>query len=286
MTLRIAAAVAVLAIGAALIAGLLATHHAQTGYVPAAKDTNLEAYQALMAQDYYTFNADTSNHCGTIADQGCARAVADLLPSMQKWVSDLAAFHTPAQLVVLDGRLRAHLTQAEAELNAAVAAQRTHDATEFTLAMNAALYERAWLDSTTFTLDGTNADTASSYTSAMTAARQSLDSCVGTSPVPDALACSHLFTQETCTGAAEQACAGDIEGAETQLQDFLIALAQHPASISLAGKDQTFQVAIARADDALLALVAAQLNNDAAKARTAEADYKSAISAADAIAGS
>ena len=280
MSLRIAAAVAVVAIAIALVAGFLATYHRPTGNVPAAHDKQLMAYQDLVASDYNAFVDSTSNHCDTMDDQGCADAVARLVTSMQKWVGDLAAFKTPGQFVVLDARLRAHITEGIIELNAMVAAQKRRDQGGFAFALNAALYERAWIDTASFTLKGTYPEAAASYRTAINAARQSLNSCVDSSPIPAALGCANLYGHELCTGSTSQACAGDVQGAETQVQNFLIAVAQHPAPGSLSSDDRQFQTALAQADDALLAIVSAQLINDSEKASGAEVSFASAIESA------
>jgi len=70
MSLRIAAAVAVVAIAIALVAGFLATYHRPTGNVPAAHDKQLMAYQDLVASDYNAFVDSTSNHCDTSSPSG------------------------------------------------------------------------------------------------------------------------------------------------------------------------------------------------------------------------
>ncbi|HET7466219.1 MAG TPA: hypothetical protein VFL29_06115 [Candidatus Dormibacteraeota bacterium] len=281
MSLRIAAAVAVIALAIALAAGYLVTHSHPTGLVPAAKDPNVVAYQNQVAKDYNDFVVATSNHCNTIDDQGCAAAVAHLRPAMDKWISDLATAKTPAQYVVLAGRLRAHLTEAELELNAIVAAQLRHDETDFTLVQSILFYERAWIDPATFTLDGTYLTTVSSYHEAIKLANRSLSGCVNTTPGPDALACEHIAGAEACLGAAAQACVDDIQSAETQLQNFFIAFAQNPAPMPLAAKHREFEANLAAADDALLALASAQMTKDASKVSAAELAYISAINLAD-----
>lgn len=281
MGFRVAAVmVAVVVIAIAVVAGILATHHAPTSYMDANQQKNEQAYVRLMLNDYSNFQNATSNHCNTIDDQGCAAAVQHLLPSMRKWVADLAAFHAPAQYVVLDRRLRAHLNEAIVELNAAVAAQGRHDSFGFMLAMNAALYERAWIDPASFTLEGSYPDTSGSYRDAVRLANQSLFSCANTTPVTDALACEHIAAAEPCLGAAAQACADDIQSAETQLQNFIIAVAQNPPASAQAATDKRYEDALANADDLLLDMVTAQLNGDAAKISTDELAYLGAINSA------
>ena len=280
MAFRLGAAVALAAIAIALVAGILATHRGPTGQVPASTNKNLVDYQNLVLRDYNAFANATSNHCNTIDDQGCAAAVRRLVPSMEGWINDLTAFPTPPQYVVLDARLRAHLTLAEAELNALAPAQQRHDAAGFTMAINAALYERAWIDPAAFTLEGTDQTDVASYSNAVRVAYLSLLSCENSTPGPDALACSHLAAAESCLGAAAQACADDIQSAETQLQNFIIAIAQNPAPSSLVVKDRQFEAALTKADDALLDLVKSQLAGDAARVSADELAYESAISLA------
>lgn len=281
MGFRLAAVmVAVVVIAIAVVAGILATHHGPTSYVNATQDQNGRAYVRLMLTDYNNFVNATSNHCNTIDDQGCAAAVQHLLPAMQKWVSDLAAFHTPAQYVVLDGRLRAHVNEAIVELNMLAPAQNRHDAAGFTLAINAALYERAWVDPASFTLEGTYPSVAPSYSDAVKLANKSLFACANTSPGPDALGCEHISGGEACLGAAAQACADDIQSAETQLQNFMIAIAQNPAPPSMAAKDRQFETDLINADNLLLDLVTLQLQGNASKISSDELSYLAAINSA------
>lgn len=274
MGLRVAAALAVVAIAIAVGAAIISTHNRPTSELSASQQKNLRAYQALMLQDYDNFVNATSNHCNTIDDKGCAAAIAHLTPAIQKWIDDLAAFKTPAQDVVLDGRLRAHLTYIIGVLaNSAVGAQQRNDVAGFNLAMNAALYERAWIDPAAQALWGADSG-APSYQVTASQVNRSLRGCANNAPAPESLGCTHIAGAEDCLGAAAQACADDIQSAETQLENYFVAFAQHPAP---AGSKDSLQPALVEADNALLDLVKAQLSGDASKVTTAELRYTSAI---------
>ena len=274
MGLRVAAALAVVAIAIAVGAAILTTHNRPTGELSASQQKNIKAYNALMLQDYDSFSNATSNHCNTIDDQGCAAAIAHLTPAIQKWIDDLAAFKTPAQYVVLDGRLRAHLAYVIGVLaNSAVGAQQRKDVAGFNLAMNAALYERAWIDPAAQTLWGIDSG-APSYQVTAGQVNRSLRGCANGAPAPEALGCTHIAGAEECLGAAAQACADDIQSAETQLENYFVAFAQHPAP---AGNKDSVQPALVEADNALLDLLKAQLSGDASKVTTAELRYAAAI---------
>jgi hypothetical protein len=108
----------------------------------------------MISSDYNTMAASTSNHCNTIEDTGCEAATNAVIPTLQRWVGDLNSFPTPARFVAIDGQLRAHLNEVITELNAAVAFQKAKDQTGFDLAMGAAVFERAWVDPTTFVIEG------------------------------------------------------------------------------------------------------------------------------------
>jgi hypothetical protein len=281
MGLRIAAAIATAAILIAVVAALLATHHSPTGSVPAAPDKNVTAYQSLNRSDYATFASSTSSHCTTIQDTGCAAAVIPVEATLQRWVSDLSSFRTPTQYLAIDGMLRRHLTQAIADLNAAVAFQKASNESGFNFAMNSALYERAWIDPTTYAIEGSYPRVAGSFRDAINIAKQSLDACVRGTPAPADLGCAHLTAPEDCSGSAAQTCNSDVQAASAQAQMFLIALVQNPSPRALASKAVQLEGYLAQADTALLSIAGALLTADQAKVQSGLSDYTSAINGAD-----
>jgi hypothetical protein len=285
MGLRVAAALAAVLIAIALVAAFLAGHHSPVGTVPAGQDANTKAYVSLVKTDYGAMVQASSNHCGTIQDTGCADAAVPVVAALQNWVGDLNAFNkTPAQLAVLDGQLRRHLSAAAMELTAAVAFQKVNNPNGFDLAIKALLYERAWIDPTSFAIEGSYPRVAASYLDAVRLARQALDGCTQGQPAAGDLPCKHL-SQGECTSADAQACESDVQGAASQMQNFLIALAQNPAPSSLAAADSKFQADLVQADTALLAITDALLKGNSAGVSSAADNYVAAIASADAAAG-
>ena len=281
MGLRIAAGLTAAVIVIALIAAFLVSHHAPVGSVPANQDPNVKAYQVMIRSDYNTMAGSASNSCNTIQDAGCEAAIGRVIPTLQKWANDLSSFRTPSRFAVIDGQLRSHLTEVITELNATVASQKANDQSGFYFAINAALYERAWVDPATFAIEGTYPRVARTYRDAVDLARQSLDACVNSTPGPGDLGCHALWAGQACADAAIQTCEGDVQSAETQTQNFLIALLQNPAPSALTSKDARLQANLARADTALLVITDALLGGDSARADSGRSSYATAILAAD-----
>ena len=283
MGLRIAAAVVTAAIVIAVVAALIATHHSPTGSVPAGQGQNVTAYRSLMNSDYRAMDAATSSHCHTIQDPGCAAAVVPVDAALQHWIDDLSSFQTPPQFASIDGALRRHLSQAIADLNAAVAFQRANDESGFNLAMNAAVYERTWIDPATSAIGGSYTIVASSFRDAIGIMKQSLDGCINGTPGTDPvnIACVHLSGGQDCVAGTPQTCEYDVQNATTRVEDFLVWLVEYPASASQATKEADLQAHLAQTDTALLAMTNALLNADAVKLGSARGAYTNAIAAAD-----
>lgn len=275
MTLRVAAAVAVVAIAIALVAGVLATHHPTAG-VPAHTpqvDQNTASYRALMSRDYADMNASTSNHCNTIADTGCAAAIAPVNAALQKWIDDLASFHTPTAYVALDSLIRRHMKAVIDVQNAAIGYQKAGNSAAFTLAMNAAFYERPWIDPASFTAEGTYLRQVGSYTDAVKLAQHSIDACLSGSPGPADRACAQLVAGLDCTGSRAATCEASVEDALTQVETFLITVVQNPAPSNLSAKTATYETDLDRIDGDLLSITYALVAGDASKASDSQNKY-------------
>ena len=286
MGFRLSAAMTAVVIAIALIAAFLASHNAAVGNIQARPDPTVKPYQTMMRSDYAAFDQVTNanNHCGTIQDTGCAGAVSNVVPVMQKWINDLTTTPTPSQYAVLNGQLRRHLTQVITDLNAATRFQAANDAGGFNLALNSALFERAWIDPTTFALEGSYRKVAGSYRDAIALVRQSLDTCVNGRPDPAALGCSQLSStqQLACSGPT---CLGYAQNADTDLQMLLIALAQNPAPSSVKAKAAQLQTDLANADTNLVAYSDALLKSDIGNADVARNAFGLAVNVADSDAG-
>jgi len=282
MGLRIAAGVTAAVIVIAVAAAFIAAHRGPVGSAPAGQDPNVKAYRDMIASDYNAMASATSSHCATIQDTGCEAALNAFIPGLRKWVGDLDSYRTtPSGYVVVDGQLRRHLNQAIADMNAAAAFQKAGNAIGFNLAMNAVLYERAWVDPTMFAIVGSYPRVAATYHDAFGLTKQSLAACVNSTPAPADLACTALLARQVCVGSDAQICESYVQNAGTQIQAFLIALLQNPAPSSLATKDAQLQADLAKADTALLATTDALLHADAAKVAAGDMSYSDAISSAD-----
>jgi hypothetical protein len=280
MGLRVAAVLAAAVIATAVGAVILAGHGKPVGSIPAGADPNVEAYQVMMNSNYDAMNASTPDTCVDIQDKGCRAFLGEVTPRLEHWISDLTAFHTPTRFAVIDGQLRRHLNQALADLNAAVALQKANNRSGFDLAMSAAVYERAWIDPATFAIEGRYVAVAHTYFDAASLARQSLYSCIDYSPGPAELGCNALTTRQTCAAAAAQTCERDVQNAATQIQTFLIALAQNAAPGARSARYMQLQTDLGQADTALLTITDALLSGDSAKADAGEMSYGESIVAA------
>ena len=282
MGLRIAAGLTAAVIAIAVVAAFIAAHHGLVGLAPAAPDPNVKAYRDMIALDYNTMAGSTSNHCNTIQDTGCEAAINVVVPTLQKWVGDLNSFQkTPSQFVVIDGQLRRHLNALTADLNAAVSFQKAGNEKGFNPAMNAALYERAWIDPAMFAIVGSYPRAAATYHDAFRLTKQSLAACVNGTPAPADLACTALMAN-VCTSGDAATCESSVQSADTQIQNFLIALLQNPAPSSLSTKNAQLLADLGQADTALIATTDAVLHGNATQVGAGQTSYAAAIFAADA----
>jgi hypothetical protein len=272
MGLRMAAALTAVLIAIALIATFIAVHNRPVGEVPANSSANLTAYRALIDRDYNAMNASTSNHCFTIDDTGCAAATVPVIAALQKWAGDINAFpNTPAQYRAIATTLRAHLLDVARDLSSAVAFQKTGNDAAFNLAIQHGLFERAWIDPATSTIEGVYPREATGSADAISQAKRVVHDCVANNtPPPAALPCNRLANFEQCPAARALACEGDTEEVETQIQTLLVGMAQNPAPNAQAAGYAQLQTDLARADASLLAVHDALLGGGAGNLTAAQ----------------
>jgi hypothetical protein len=276
MGLRMVAALAAVLIAIALIATFIAVHNRPVGQVPAThSDQNLVSYRALLDRDYNAMSLSTSNHCVTIDDSGCVAAIQVVNAALQKWVNDLDAFAgTPTRFAALDATLRAHLKVVISDQIAAIGFQKSGNAAGFTLAMQHAFYERAWLDPATFTMEGTYPSEAASSADAITQAKRLVLDCVASlTPAPSALPCVRLANSEPCPVARALVCEGDVESVETQIELLLVGMAQNASPAAQAADYAQLQTDLARADAALLGVHDALVTGGASDVTTAQTAF-------------
>jgi hypothetical protein len=283
MAFRTAAALTAVVIAIALVAAFVASRYAPVGSVPSGQDQNAKAYRAMIKSDYAAMAASTSNHCDTIDDKACEAAAMRGVASLQQWVDHMHSFPTPSKYAVLDGQLRMHLSAVAAELTAAVAFQKVSDGKGFNLAMNAARYERGWIDPATYALTDDYVRLAASYQDAFSLAKRAVNGCTNGMPGPGDIACQRLVQLPSCLGANAELCLSYVQNAATPLQTFLISLMQNPAPANQAAASSRLQAGLAEADTALLAITDAVLKNDGSKVDAALQSFRSGIFAANSV---
>ena len=265
-----AAAVTAVVIAIALIAGFLAVRqYWPVGTVPAVQDQRVTAYRTMIQSEYQEMDASTSNHCNTIDDTGCEVAVRPVVAALQKWVDHMDSFQTPPQYAVLDLQLRRHLKELIVELNAAVAFQKSNDEKNFKLAMDAALYERGWINHPILFINGYVPDArrpGNSPDEAFNIAKQELVGCLSGQAGINSIGCGKLARHpSSCLGAKAEDCQAYVKDAETQMQNLMITLMTKPPSPDQATKFSKLLGYLAEADTALLAITDAILIGDAVK---------------------
>lgn len=271
MGLRVAAVLAAAVIAVALGAAILASHHGPVGSVPAGVDPGVKAYQTMISLHISNFNTVANSvSCGTLDDTGCAADAAAVVPVLNKWVSDLSSFQTPAQFAALDAMLRRHLTDQAVYLNAMLAAQKANNVTAFDFAFEGAFYEREWLDPATGAIDGSYPRVAGSHHDALALTKQSLELCINQAPGPADIGCEQLYHSDECAKVGLQACANDAHSYAARVQSFLIGLLQNPAPTALAAKDRKIQNDLAQIDADILAVTDGLLSGDSARTASAE----------------
>lgn len=265
-----AAAVTAVVIAIALIAGFLAVRqYRPVGNVPAGQDQSVTAYRSMIQSEYQDMAASTSNHCNTIDDTGCEVAVRPVVAALQKWVDHMNSFQTPPRYAVLDMQLRQHLKELIVELNAAVAFQKSNDEKNFRLAVDAALYERGWINPPILFINGYVPDArrpGNSPDEAFNTAKQELSGCLSGQAGINGIGCAKLARHpSSCLGANAEDCQAYVKDAETQMQNLMITLMTKPPSPDQATKFSKLLGYLAEADTALLAITDAILKGDAAK---------------------
>lgn len=278
MAPRVAAFLLVAIIVVAIGAAILSVDRGLFGYAPAVPDPKAKAYAELTRVDFYELTTADFLSCTAIDDTACEATANATLPLVRQWLSDLKALQPPDRYAALDGMVRGHLSDEIAYLNAIPVYQKAGNKKAFSLALEGAFYERAWLGTVASSIEGTYSKTTSTYQDALSAARQSFNSCVTGFPGPGDRACAYLV--KNCFSIDDVACNNYAHDAAAQVQGFQISLIQNAAPRSLASQDRALQAHLAQADAALLIVTNALMTGDLAKASLSETDYATAISAA------
>lgn len=254
MGLRLAAAIALVAIGVTVGYVILTTHRVAQNNVPAKLDAQAVAYQQMVNADDVALGQSESNHCDTIADTGCPAALLRIKVAAQKWLNDLDST-PPSAFATTDQRIRLHLTALMSDIDYAIAAFNARNQDAMVNAINAGGQEAAWLSSTSVATAHARPSNTSDYVANAKGSRLLLDSCTY---------CKQLIGQEAagCSPNPYPSCDLEIVDAKqtvTGLQNGAIVLL---APSSLRDKDGRLEADLAVADDALLALRRALLTGD------------------------
>jgi hypothetical protein len=276
MRFRTAAALTAVVIAIALGAALAASRYAPVGSAPAVDGQTVKAYQTMMHSDYMTMANSTSNHCITIDDNACEAAAKRVVTALQQWVDHMDSFQTPSRYAGLDLQIRRHLKELIMELNAAVAFQKANDARSFRLAIDAALYERNWIDPVALAINGDYGRLANSYEAAFSNTKQALAGCIGAQSGLGG-PCGKLARQPSCLGANAELCQAYVQDSESQMQTLLIMLMQNPPPADQVAKTSKLHGYLAEADTALLQITDAILKGDAAKVNVAQQAFAGAL---------
>ncbi len=272
MGLRIAAAVAVVLIAVALVAGYVALHHAQTTYVPGGSSPrSIADYKALMDADRIAMS-QTSFSCGSLADPACPQDIAAVISVSLKWDADLAAFQTPAQFAVVDAQLRQHLALNRFELNKALTARSAGDATLFRDAVNYASAASNYVSHVAGAIVGSRSATAAQYKALAAADRQNLDSCSS---------CQNLVLKSgfSCASIQDAGCEPGVYDADGQNETIQADFVTNAAPTSLTDQDARLQSDLTNADAALLNMEAALVARDQTGLAAGRAAYAVAVTA-------
>lgn len=270
MSLRVAAALAVVAIAIALVAGFAATHR-PTASVPAASDPNVKAYQTMMRTDHAAFVASLSNNCADVNQRGCSAALGQILPPLQKWISDIDAFKkTPSRFAVIGAQVRQHATATLSDVNLAGAAVGARDNHALANALNAGAANATWLARATLSIVEAQQVKASDYIALVKADGDSLNVCEGCIAMAGA-------SPPPCAGAQADVCMNDVIPADDTIGQMGADVIEQAAPASLAGKDQQLQADLAAADSALVKMLNALLAGESATFKAAQLEYRVAL---------
>jgi hypothetical protein len=251
----------------ALVAAFLVSRQQHVADVPANQnqivDSHVKAYQEMIKSDYAALAGTNTTRCNSIDDTGCEVAAKKVVNSLQLWIDHLDSYRTPPQVAVVDGHLRRHLAATAADWHAAVAFQKTNNERGFILAMNAARYERTWLDPMRLALAGDYGKLANSYEEAFSTSKQVVGLCA-TGRV-NGISCEKLARHPSCLGANADLWLTYVQDTEMLMQTLLFMFMQNPPPADQVTKTTKLETYLAQVDEALLAITDALLKSDEAK---------------------
>jgi hypothetical protein len=271
MGFRLAAGLTLLVLVGAIVAAYLAAHNATSSRVPAGSGQTISGYQHLVSADDTSANATWSAPCDTTTHTGCRGDATRAIPALQRWLDDLKRSEPPSRFVVVDAQLRLHLSGSISALNALLAASQANDSNGIDRAYLTGLAGRTWIDTVVLGIASSKQVGVAEYTNSVQTWSGSLTRCADCQVLTAQSQIDCSQNQDSCQNMV------DISDAQVAtLQSAVVALA---APDSLSAKDTRLQQDLARADSALIAMLAALLTDDQAGFDAGRVTLRSALAA-------
>lgn len=262
MGLRLVAAVAAVVIAIALLAGYLAGHSGLVGGVPAGSGGSVASYQSLMKANNDAWHNAPFN-CVQVTDASCVHDMAVNRAVLVKWRSDLGSINTPAQFVVIDAQIKRHLDSLIRVADIVINAINTRNQAVFDAGNQYATAVTGWLQQVTNGISATHPVTTSQYTGVLHTTY------------------SYFFGSQTyatvCSSLQDALCQHDLNASMEGVGQMQADAAENQAPAAMAAKDLNLQKDLAQADDALMQMGEALVNNDSAALQHASTAYSDAI---------
>ncbi len=254
MGFRLAAGVALVALAVAILAAVFAVHLASNNQVPAGSGMSIPAYQKMVANDFSNAKASWSDPCPTTDHIGCIADATRGIPVVQKWLDDLARSATPARFLVVDGEMRAHLSQNLTAQNEVLLAARAGDSAAVDRAFFVAVYAADWTDRVVPGITSSHQVDAAAYMTLVRSETQALDGC--------GAACGFTSTATNCVKGEGLTCMELWGALAASLSGYQADITRDAAPASFAARDASLQRDLAQGDAVLLTMVLAVAAND------------------------
>ena len=263
MGLRLAAAAAAVVIAIALVAAYLAAQHPTTGGIPAGSGGDVAAYQQLITADNDAWH-NQPFRCVQVTDATCAHDLAANGAILAKWRSDLGSIQTPSQFAVIDAQIKRHLDSLIRVGGVMGTAVNTRNQALFDAGNSYAAAATGWLQAVSTAISATRVVTASQYTNLLDTEYATQ---FGSQSTP--------FT--TCASLEDALCGNDLAAATQGIGQMQADVVRFEAPDALAARDLNLQKDLAQADDALMQMGEALVNNDAAALRLSSGAFNDAL---------
>ncbi len=254
MGFRLAAGVALVALAVAILAAVFAIHQSSNNQVPAGSGMSIPAYQKMVADDESSAKASWSAPCDTTVHTGCIADATRGIPVVQKWLDDLNRAATPARFVVVDGEMRAHLSQNLTAQNELLLAARAQDGAGVDRAFRVAVYTADWTDIVVPGITSSHQVDAAKYMELVRSETQTLDAC--------GAACGFTSTAATCVTGDGLTCDQYFYQLAAAFAGYQADITMNGAPPSFAARDARLQRDLAQGDAVLLTMRLAVVASD------------------------